>query len=164
MILTAPALSSSVSELHGMTLSSVSSLTINPEPVVQFNLQVPSRTSQTLHDSGFLALHILPPVQDSVRLARAFSRGTQGAHLTKPFEELRPDEWRYFAANGIKIPILSLAERVLICEKHKVFRVYNHELWTCGVKEIVDNASAASSGGLIYYNRRFHTVGNKLEQ
>ncbi|KAG7827435.1 hypothetical protein KL920_004689 [Ogataea angusta] len=164
MILTAPALSSSVSDLHGMTLSSVSSLTVSPEPVVQFNLQVPSRTSQTLHESGFLALHILPPVKESVRLARAFSRGTRGNCLTRPFEELRKDEWSYFTTEHLKIPVLSLAERILICEKHQVFRVYNHELWTCRVREIVQRAvDADATGGLLYFNRRFHAVGGKLE-
>ncbi|KAG7785927.1 hypothetical protein KL910_000702 [Ogataea haglerorum] len=164
MILTAPALSSSVSDLHGMTLSSVSSLTVSPEPVVQFNLQVPSRTSQTLHESGFLALHILPPVKESVRLARAFSRGTQGKRVTRPFEELGKDEWSYFTTETLKIPVLSLAERILICEKHQVFRVYNHELWTCRVREIVRRAGDAdATGGLLYFNRRFHAVGGKLE-
>ncbi|KAG7756684.1 hypothetical protein KL911_001486 [Ogataea haglerorum] len=164
MILTAPALSSSVSDLHGMTLSSVSSLTVSPEPVVQFNLQVPSRTSQTLHESGFLALHILPPVKESVRLARAFSRGTQGKRVTRPFEELGKDEWSYFTTETLRIPVLSLAERILICEKHQVFRVYNHELWTCRVREIVRRAGDAdATGGLLYFNRRFHAVGGKLE-
>ncbi|OBA15295.1 uncharacterized protein OGAPODRAFT_9539 [Ogataea polymorpha] len=164
MILTAPALSASVSDLHGMTLSSVSSLTVSPEPMVQFNLQVPSRTSQTLHESGFLALHILPPVKESVRLARAFSRGTQGNCVTKPFEELKKDEWSYFTTESLKIPVLSLAERILICEKHQVFCVYNHELWTCRVREIVQReVDADVTGGLLYFNRRFHAVGGKLE-
>lgn len=60
-------------EPRGLTLSSVTSLSLKPEPLLCFNLQVPSRTSQVLHDREVFALNMLPGTKDSVRACR-FSR------------------------------------------------------------------------------------------
>lgn len=188
MILTSayknPAIDASM--LHGMTLSSVTSLSVTPEPILQFNLQVPSATSNELHKSGYLALHILKPDADSVALARTFSRGTRyinsnessGGKKTTPFAGLRKDQWSYYddlkleddplrgelEENRIHLPILTeAAERVLVCEKHKVFKVFNHEIWTCRVRDIlVHVGDDHRSGGLLYFNRHFHKVGEQV--
>lgn len=175
-------------KLHGMTLSSVTSLTIKPEPIIQFNLQVPSATSVELHKSGYLALHIMKPMDGSVDLARKFSMGTKYINCditgekktTTPFEYLRKDQWAYYddlkleddpirgelETKGIHLPILTNeSERVLICEKYKVFNVFNHEIWTCKVKDILIHIDEEErSGGLIYFNRGFHKIGSKLNE
>lgn len=176
------------SKLHGMTLSSVTSLTINPEPIIQFNLQVPSSTSTELHKSEYLALHIMKPIDPSVAIARTFSMGTKYINngqtgvqkVTTPFEYLRKDQWGYYddlkldddpikeelQSKGIHLPILTAeSERVLICEKYKVFNVFNHEIWTCKVKDILVHIEEDErSGGLIYFNRGFHKIGSKLDE
>lgn len=66
-----------ISDLHGLTLSSVVSLSVKPRTLIQFNLQVPSSTSSKLHQHEWFAIHLLPPNENSVRLARNFSRGVR---------------------------------------------------------------------------------------
>lgn len=180
--------------MHGTTLSSVSSLTVHPEPIVQFNIQIPSATSRSLHSHKYLALHILSPSQESVKLARNFSLGSKyinsqkkmdsseattepAAKFTTPFERINADQWDLFEnvihnerpellplRTDVHLPILTKgSERILICEKYKIFQVYNHEIWTCKVKDILVNVKDGSkTGGLLYFNRNFHHVGSAL--
>lgn len=179
--------------MHGTTLSSVSSLTVNPEPIVQFNIQVPSATSKSIHDNKYLALHILKPSNDSVRLARNFSQGSRYINgsqpllgnanststeiSTTPFERISKDQWSLFEDvmhnkrpgsvrldSDLHLPILTKdSERILICQKYKVFKVFNHEIWTCKVREILVNIDDdVKTGGLLYFDRKFHHVGEAL--
>ncbi|ODQ46752.1 hypothetical protein PICMEDRAFT_16580 [Pichia membranifaciens NRRL Y-2026] len=182
-----------IGKMHGTTLSSVSSLTVNPEPIVQFNIQVPSATSKSIQDNKYLALHILKPSNDSVRLARNFSLGSRyinepqpetrntnnssARKSTTPFERIDKDQWSLFENvmhnkrpgsirldSDLHLPILTKdSERILICQKYKVFKVYNHEIWTCKVKEILVNIDDdVKTGGLLYFDRKFHHVGEAL--
>ncbi|ANZ76452.1 BA75_04103T0 [Komagataella pastoris] len=159
-----------VSKFHGMTISSVSSLCIEPEPLLQFNLQVPSATSDLLHQFNSFAIHIMPPTIDSIRIARAFAQGTrihrdsQGNLVhTKPFMSLSKDDWKLQNINDkVQIPIISHAERVFLCEKKDLFQVNNHELWVAQVNDILIN-QPRKSGGLLYFDRHFHNIGTKLE-
>lgn len=179
-----------ITKMHGTTLSSVSSLTVYPEPVLQFNIQVPSATSSSIHQNKYLALHILSPSSDSVKLARNFSLGSRFINMqmnsdntnaerkhTTPFERIDKQEWELFEDviqndrpdsfhldPKLHLPVLTKnSERILICEKYKVFQIYNHEIWTCKVKDILINVHEDhKTGGLLYFNRNFHFVGNPL--
>lgn len=179
MVLTAGSKGYTESQLlHGMTLSSVSSLTVNPEPIIQFNLQVPSATATALHESKHLALNILRPCAQSVDIAHKFSQGIKfinagiegKEHATTPFCHLSKDQWEmYTGIEGLQIPILTQqSERVLICQKLKVFKVYNHEIWTCTVEDIINTGSVndpedPKSGGLVYFDRNFHKIGDTID-
>lgn len=186
-----------IHKMHGTTLSSVSSLTVYPEPIIQFNIQVPSATSKSMHDNKYLALHILGPSHDSVKLARNFSLGSKYINKNKdkllndttttqteqksttPFERINKDQWDLFEniihnerpdafhiTPGLHLPVLTKeTERIMICEKYKVFQVYNHEIWTCKVKDILVNIKDDNkTGGLLYFNRKFHHVGDALAE
>lgn len=61
-------------DARGMTLSSVTSLSIHPEPLVQFNMQIPSRTSEALHSRNLFALNFLTPTNGSIQKLRRFSQ------------------------------------------------------------------------------------------
>lgn len=188
-----------ISKMHGTTLSSVSSLTVHPEPILQFNIQVPSATAKFMHENKYLALHILKPSNESVQLARNFSLGsryinkmlqtpqsqqhsTAGNKIptslhTTPFDRINADQWELFEdvknqrpefnfkiESDLHLPILTKdSERILICQKYRVFKVYNHEIWTCKVKDILVNIEDdIKTGGLLYFNRKFHHVGDAL--
>lgn len=181
-----------IGKMHGTTLGSVSSLTVYPEPILQFNIQVPSATSDSMHKNKYMALHMLSPSRESVKLARNFSLGSrfinQTQHLenqpksekfTTPFETINKDEWDLFEnvihnerpdafhmVNDLHLPILTKhSERILICEKYKVFEIHNHEIWTCKVKDILINVEDDSkTGGLLYFNRNFHNIGDTLHE
>lgn len=183
-----------ISKMHGTTLSSVSSLTVYPEPILQFNIQIPSATSKFIHDNKYLALHILKPSNESVNIARNFSLGSRYINkeltntdntnfsnrlYTTPFDRIGKDQWELFEdvkkhqrpeylkfsiESGLHLPILTKdSERILICEKYRVFKVYNHEIWTCKVKDVLVNIDdEVKTGGLLYFDRKFHLVGPAL--
>lgn len=186
----------SINNLHGMTLSSVSSLSVNPVPLVEFNLHLPSYTSHSLHSEGILALHILPPSPRAVSLGRIFASGVKRdiskknsgtfevphkkgevnddvfEEMTTPFKNIPPREWFNFKYNdSVDVPIIKEAERVFLCKKYKVFEVDSHELWVARVTDIIsgnpkykveDNSN--KTGGLLYFNRAFHRIGDSLNE
>ncbi|KAM9892020.1 hypothetical protein OXX79_010311 [Metschnikowia pulcherrima] len=180
MILTAGSKSPST-ELHGMTLSSVCSLSVHPNPLLSFNLHLPSYTSKTLHENnGMLGLHLMPPTKQAVTLGRKFAGGVKRdpSHfdaenedgelfheMTTPFSGLQGSYSMHYAGDGVSVPILNESEAVFLCTKHRVFEVENHELWVVKVNDILfpnKRYDSAPSGGLLYYHRGFHQVGESL--
>lgn len=71
-------------EPRGLTLSSITSLSLKPTPLVSFNVQLPSRTSEVLHSRNLFAINVLPAAPESVDLAKAFSGGY--GREVNPFE------------------------------------------------------------------------------
>lgn len=180
--------------LHGMTLSSVCSLSINPIPLLQFNLHLPSYTSQSLHENdGILAIHLLPPTPKAVRLGRIFASGIKREtrksnftyldktaqelkdgdvfhEMTTPFNNILNEDWKeYNFTDTLSLPIINEAERVFICRKRRVFEIDSHEIWAVEVLNIIcpnHHYNIAhnddKTGGLLYFDRSFHRVGNAL--
>jgi len=181
MILTAPHHNEStdMTKLYkGVTLSSVTSLSINPKPLLQFNLQKPSTTSEYLQNHKYFAIHILSPNMDSVELAKLFSRNRIYDEKLEeyvpfsPFKELKEnvdyevlenDGVVNLEIDGFKLPILKKVEKVIICKKHSHFDIQDHEIWIAEIKEIKNYNSGKKSGGLLNFNRNFHIVGDKIE-
>lgn len=169
---------------HGMTLGSVCSLSVHPRPLLQFNLHLPSYTSKVLHKNPFFAIHTLSPAPDSSRMARIFASGikntSQLSHedqneqvdskdtkilneMTNPFGNLNSDDWSLYDYQGFQIPVLNSSVRIFICEKVQVFEVDSHEIWVVTVKEIIENNNN-KPGGLLYFNRAFHEVGETIKE
>lgn len=156
---------------RGLTLSSVTSLSLKPHPLIQFNLQLPSFTSDALHETGYFAVHLLKPNSASIKLAREFSKGAiinekdSTYSPTRPFEDLVENvHYNTYKIEGtdLVIPLLKNSERVLICQKRDVFQVGDHEIWVGQIEDIKVN-DTKSTGGLLYCNRNFHTLGEKIE-
>lgn len=183
MVLTAPVSGQpDTSKLHGMTLSSVCSLSVEPRRLIQFNIEKPSITSDALHEFKFFAIHILPPTLESVKVARIFSQGARRKRNdlgeivhAQPFKDMDPKLWRMankldcgmvhtLLSPSINIPLLCRAERILLCEKVEVLNVDNREIWVGEVKKIhIDkDIQHRDSGGLIYFNRKFHKLGEVI--
>lgn len=156
---------------RGLTLSSVTSLALKPFPMIQFNLQLPSFTSESLHDNQYFAVHLLKPNSKSIELAKIFSKGAikneddSTFSPTRPFEDLVEHEhYETYKLEGtnLVIPILQNSERVLICQKKDSFRVGDHEIWVGQVDDILVKNSQVT-GGLLYCSRNFHILGDKIE-
>ncbi|KAJ5961631.1 hypothetical protein N7501_006572 [Penicillium viridicatum] len=60
---------------RGMTVSSFSTVTLTPHPVISFNVRRPSETLNALLASGRFLVHLLAPGQATATLARDFSKG-----------------------------------------------------------------------------------------
>ncbi|KAK6465126.1 putative NADH-dependent oxidoreductase [Scheffersomyces coipomensis] len=187
MILTS-AFENSNYELHGMTLSSVSSLAVYPNPLLEFNLHLPSYTSRALHNLKYLAIHLLPPTSKSVHLCRIFASGVKrdktGTELastneenedgevfhemTTPFSKIsKHEDYTFYKINDeISIPILNDSETIFICKVNANFEVNNHEIWAVNVIDIIGKKlqDNKSSGGIIYFNRGFHKIGDTLSE
>lgn len=167
--------------LHGMTLSSVSSLSAYPLPMLMFNLHLPSYTSAALHQNdGALAIHVMPPTKTAVYLGRKFAGGIKrdNSHfdsisdddpyheMTMPFVGLDHSYYMHLPRHGVAIPVLKDLEVVFICRRHDVFLVEDHEIWVVKVDEILHPGSerSAPSGGLLYFQKGFHQVGKPLSE
>ncbi|KAL1964330.1 hypothetical protein VTN77DRAFT_7015 [Rasamsonia byssochlamydoides] len=68
---------------RGMTVSSFNTVTLDPEPVVSFNVRRPSETLNALQSSGRFLVHLLAPSAATAKLARDFSRGNEYLQLYK---------------------------------------------------------------------------------
>lgn len=179
MILTAGARNSN-EPLHGMTLSSVCSLSVYPKPLLQFNLHLPSYTSASLHQNGgFLGLHVMPPSAKSVMLGRKFASGIKRDpehfevrpddgepfhEMTTPFTDIPNEYTMHEAKSGLKVPVLTELEVSFICKRREVFTVDDHEIWVVLVDEILFPNKNEPSGGLLYFDRGFHSVGKPLKE
>lgn len=180
ILTTAVPIHCSHNKFRGVTLSSVTSLSLKPVPLVQFNLQLPSFTSDFLHDFNHFALHLMKPNAQSIELARNFSKGAM-RHAdndeiipTQPFiglsEGLEYDTYEIEGTN-LRIPLLKNAERVIVCQGLKHFNVGDHEIWVGKVEDIVNRSLKDGiegddpvSGGLLYCNRDFYSVGDPIKR
>ncbi|CUM67292.1 uncharacterized protein PRCAT00004985001 [Priceomyces carsonii] len=176
-------------QLSGMTLSSVVSLSIFPKSLLLFNLHLPSHTSSSIHRHGYMAIQLLPPTSEAAKLGRIFASGIKQEHsggllkpssrelndgeifheMTTPFSKINENEWHYYELKDkeIKIPILNESEAVFVCEPERSLIVDNHEIWVVKVIDITfpnKTFQGKRSGGLIYFKRGFHKVGNLIEE
>lgn len=78
-----------------------------------------------------------------------------------PFRELNEDQ--YEMHEGDELPLLTQnVERILICEKNKMFKVQDHEIWIGEVVDIIDRVEGKKTGGLLNFNRSFHRVKTEV--
>ncbi|KAI5957459.1 hypothetical protein KGF57_003153 [Candida theae] len=178
--------SNSKRDLHGMTLSSVCSLSVYPTPCLEFNLHLPSYTSTALHQHQYLAIHIMPPTNHSAKICRVFAKGVKlnkrrGTNelnddddddndgemfheMTTPFTELVENQDYTFirrVEDNVAIPVLNHAESVFICKTlHNFTTIGDHEIWVVQVVDILSQSNP--TGGILYFNRGFHKIGESL--
>lgn len=168
MVLTAAAPLDTPKDLfHGLTISSMTSLALKPHPMIQFNLQLPSATSDTLHLHNYFAVHLLKPEEGSVDIIRNFSKGAlQGINRTLPFKDLIDGQDYHPITVGnrrkLTLPILKESQLALICKKKNVFRIGDHEIWVGTVEDTVVHDNDTVNGGILYCNRSFHKLGEGL--
>ncbi|KAJ5224548.1 FMN-binding split barrel-like protein [Penicillium citrinum] len=72
---TDPSAPSDTTAFRGMTVSSFSTVTLTPHPVISFNVRRPSETLNALLSSGRFLVHLLAPSPATATLARDFSKG-----------------------------------------------------------------------------------------
>jgi flavin reductase (DIM6/NTAB) family NADH-FMN oxidoreductase RutF len=64
-----------------MTLSSFTTLTLTPSPVITFNIKRPSRTLDALYQSRHFLIHVLEASESGARVAERFTRGNKGGNV-----------------------------------------------------------------------------------
>jgi flavin reductase (DIM6/NTAB) family NADH-FMN oxidoreductase RutF len=90
-----------------MTLSSFSSLSLFPEPVVTFNIRSPSRTLNALSRCRQFLIHILDVSPEGARIADLFTKGNRIKERMdhSPFSEgVRSGDFRVVSEPGVVGP------------------------------------------------------------
>lgn len=90
---------------RGMTVSSFSTVTLHPEPMISFNVRRPSETLSALLFSGRFLVHLLSPEKAMAALARDFSKGNQNLSIVSG----KGAEFEYVshvAPGAIPLPLL----------------------------------------------------------
>ncbi|KAF4466675.1 molecular chaperone [Fusarium albosuccineum] len=159
---------------RAMTMSSFTSLTLTPTPLVTFNIATPSRTLDAIRASGGFNVHVLAGDERGARVANHFTRGNVGGHA---LEELEGLGYSYPATElqkqGKEAPVLS-GEGVMFALRCRVLqdapekglvRVRDHVIVVGEVVEMVRMESEEEEEfGLVYADRRYRQVGDVLEK
>ena len=62
---------------RGMTVSSFTTITLSPTPIISFNVKTPSETLSAIRKSENFLLHILEANENGARIADAFTKGNK---------------------------------------------------------------------------------------
>ncbi|CAI7660952.1 unnamed protein product [Penicillium manginii] len=178
---------SDTTSFRGMTVSSFSTVTLTPHPVISFNVRRPSETLNALLSSGRFLVHLLAPGPATATLARDFSKGNttlasmlnghgdfefgalsanlgQGPSQERPLPLLRrraqsPEQ------GDVDFPI------VFECTLHpSKIDVHDHSIVLGTVVRAIEGSGSQGSSGehpaddlcLTYANTRFWKMGNEI--
>jgi flavin reductase like protein len=173
-------------DYHGMTISSFTTVTLTPDPMISFNVKLPSQTLVTLEHTGQFLVHILEANKKGARVADAFTRGSKHARkvLLKGFKGLDIGHVGFeldktqFDAPELVLPLLKGGgvSRVLRCEvlarKGKISgftMVGDHMLVIARVLEVLDGEGKEQEeggerrSGLCYADGMYRMVGDIIE-
>jgi flavin reductase (DIM6/NTAB) family NADH-FMN oxidoreductase RutF len=156
---------------RAMTMSSFTSLTLSPTPLVTFNVAVPSRTLDAITASRAFNVHVLSGDEAGAALASRFTRGNS-ADGDALFEGV---EWSRLPGSGdgetTKSPPLLKGEGVVHVLRCRVLddaphgglmRVRDHVIVVGEVLGTVDGDGKAGLG-LTYADRRYRRAGEELD-
>ncbi|KAI5458513.1 flavin reductase like domain-containing protein [Mariannaea sp. PMI_226] len=147
---------------RAMTMSSFTSLTLSPTPLITFNIATPSRTLDAIRASEAFTIHILAGDAAGASVASHFTRGNLAGHVLDGFEGTCDE--------GGSSPVLK-SEGVMFALKCRVLadtaegglvRVRDHVIVIGEVVEMIP-VSGEKGFGLVYGDRRYRKVGEVLE-
>jgi flavin reductase (DIM6/NTAB) family NADH-FMN oxidoreductase RutF len=173
-------------DYHGMTISSFTTITLTPDPIISFNVKVPSQTLSTLSHTKQFLLHILEANEEGARVADAFTRGSKEARkvLHGGFRGLEIGQVGVkrteikFDAPELVLPLLrgGGVSRVLRCEvlskkegKPGLIRLGDHILVIARVIEVLGREGGEQEeggerrSGLCYADGTYRRVGDIIE-
>lgn len=147
-----------------MTMSSFTSLTLTPTPLITFNVRTPSRTLDAIASSGYFNIHVLAGDERGKVVADQFTQGnTDGKGL-----------WgvKYKAGDGKDRAPLLQDEGIMYVLRCRLFdegvegglpQVRDHVMVVGEVVEIVDGEAGDSlEFGLAYADRKYREVGEVI--
>jgi 3-hydroxy-9,10-secoandrosta-1,3,5(10)-triene-9,17-dione monooxygenase reductase component len=129
--------------LSGITVSSFTSLSLDP-PLILFNIQkTASSHDKLLHSKGY-AVHILSNEQESI---------------SNQFSSSKTDRNEVLKSLGPKfideIPVLESSLSYLVCSNHKTFEGGDHTIFVGMVNHVYTNESKSP---LLYYNKGYRKI------
>ncbi|EXK43934.1 hypothetical protein FOMG_02810 [Fusarium oxysporum f. sp. melonis 26406] len=148
---------------RAMTMSSFTSLTLAPTPLVTFNIATPSRTLDAIRASGGFNVHVLSGDERGANVASHFTKGNVGGNAFKGLAySQEDDEAPVLREDGV---MFALRCRVLKdAPEGGLLRVRDHVIVVGEVVEMVRVGEEEDEEfGLVYADRRYREVGVVLE-
>jgi flavin reductase (DIM6/NTAB) family NADH-FMN oxidoreductase RutF len=156
-----------------MTVSSFTTLTLTPSPIITFNIRKPSQTLTAISQSKQFFIHILSATESGARVADAFTKGNgigSDVFLNSVFSVLRRTDR---TAQSLDPPLLAAEgiPKVLRCELLEdkgLIEVGDHVLILGKVLGIIEPSTGhqshdAEGRGLCYLDRAYREVGSVIE-
>lgn len=159
----------------GMTVSSFTTLSMEPSPIITFNIRQPSQTLTAISKSKQFLIHILSATESGARIADAFTKGnTIGSDLFRNPAFLVLNTWRKDGTDHSLDPPLLAAQgitKVLKCElleEKGLIEVGDHVLVLGKVLSIIrppteHNAYMRKPLGLCYAHGAYRAAGTVIE-
>ncbi|KID88282.1 Flavin reductase-like, FMN-binding protein [Metarhizium guizhouense ARSEF 977] len=153
---------------RAMTMSSFTSLTLSPTPLVSFNIATPSRTLDAITSSKEFNIHVLAGDESGAAVADHFTRGNMdGVFDTIEGATYTVDKSQH---GGSSAPLLKGEGvlRVLRCKllpdgaTGGLVRVRDHVIVLGEVVEMIPG-NKTKEFGLAYADRRYRQVGGVIE-
>jgi flavin reductase (DIM6/NTAB) family NADH-FMN oxidoreductase RutF len=162
--------SSSNPSFRGMTVSSFTTLTLTPTPIITFNIRRPSRTLDAIRESRQFLIHILSATESGAKVAHSFTQGNAG----DVFASQKFAVWN--VGSGCPLPLLSApgVTKVLRCTLRNegpgqgLIEVGDHVLVLADVQSIIEpppsqDKAMLEQRGLSYLDRAYREVGEVIE-
>ncbi|EGX89586.1 oxidoreductase, putative [Cordyceps militaris CM01] len=150
---------------RAMTMSSFTSLTLQPTPVITFNVATPSRTLDSIAASRGLNIHILSGDSSGAAVADHFTRGNVGGDVFAGLEHVVLEQ----DADGAAPPLLrgKGVVHVLRCKllgdepSRGLIKVRDHMIVVAEVVEMIPGVES-NEFGLAYADRKYRQVGGVI--
>ncbi|EMR08483.1 hypothetical protein PNEG_03309 [Pneumocystis murina B123] len=137
---------------RAITVSSFSSISLNPMPIVSFSIKLPSRMALLLRKSRKFAVHILKSHCDQIKLAQKYA---QSDIFNK--NKMSNISESHYQISLNKLPILSGALGILYCNTNKTIKIGDHKIWF-GTVEYVENKDVFQKMSLSYCQGDFRII------
>lgn len=143
------------SELAGMTISSLTSVSLGPPKLlVSFNYQSPSRTAAIVMDRKKMMINLLSTNASNVMLAKSFAGRTSAGHTLNPFEKY-PKLFDY--ANAEQLPMIAGCVGNLLCSIEGATAAQDHNIVLASVDRVWTNDAVSP---LLYRRHQFLGLKN----
>lgn len=146
-------------EARAMTMSSFTSLTLSPTPLITFNIAAPSRTLDAITTSEKFNIHVLAGDPNGAAIASHFTRGNLGGNVLEGLENVVCDEDGVLRGEGVLFALR--CRLVKDASEGGLVKVRDHVIVIGEVVEMVP-VSEKDEFGLVYADRKYRQVGDVL--
>lgn len=157
---------------RAITMSSFTSLTLSPTPVITFNVATPSRTLDAIASNRYFNIHILSGDASGAAVADHFTRGNTEGDIFKGLEDASVAE----SGDGSKVPGAEVpvihgkgVMHVLRCKllddepAKGLMKVRDHVIVVGEVVEMIAGTEAHEFS-LAYADRKYRQVGSVISK
>jgi flavin reductase (DIM6/NTAB) family NADH-FMN oxidoreductase RutF len=173
--------SNAIDHLRGVTVSSFTSVSVAPKPILSFNLRLPSRTWDAIQSNATICINLLEASAEGAAIAHAFTQPHEDP--TEAFRELGRLGYvlRNFSFANIKrLSKMHPSGRLDVdsaifgwlfatVKRDRCVKVGDHVIVVAEVvstmmaNNVRERATAGESFGLAYANREYRMLGETIE-